>query len=377
MKEPSLRKAVKRHVSGALARLCRRRPVTPERLLAEQPRRILVVRQHNQMGDMVCATPALRALREAFPRAEIALVCAPVNRDVVLHNPHLDRVLVFDKRACARPAPLGRFIGELRRFRPDAAFVLNSVSYSVTSAALAAASGAPLLIGGDSLPFGFDISRHAYSLVMPSQPALDRHAVDHNLAPLEAIGIRTADRSTVVVPAAAEEAAARGIDDLVPGAGALWVLHPGAGKAQNRWPAARFAEVAARAVRDGRRVLVLQGPADGPAMAEFSSALADRLAPLGLAPPPINPPVTVGVCAALLARADRFLCNDTGLMHVAGAVRAPTLALFGPTDPDLWGPRAPEVVCLRGAQGRLETLETDTVWERWRSLPPRSGPTRG
>jgi len=377
VKVRSFRKGVKRSVSGALARLCRRRPVTPGQLLVEQPRRILVVRQHNQMGDMVCATPALRALRESFPQSEIALVCAPVNRDVVLHNPHLDRVLVFDKRACARPAPLGRFIGELRRFRPDAAFVLHSVSYSLTSAALAAASGAPLLTGGDSLPFGFDISRHAYSLVMPSRPELDRHAVDHNLAPLEPIGIRTGDRSTVVVPAPAEEAAARQIDDHVPGAGALWILHPGAGKAQNRWPAAGFAEMAARAVREGRRVLVLQGPADGPAMEEFEAELSERLAPLGLAPPPINPPVTVGVCAALLTRAERFLCNDTGLMHVAGAVRAPTLALFGPTDPDLWGPRAPEVCCLRGAQGRLDELATDTVWERWRRLPPRSGPAEG
>ncbi len=377
MREHSIRKGIKRGVSGALARLCRRRPVTPDQLFADPPRRILVVRQHNQMGDMVCATPALRALRQSFPRAEIALVCAPVNRDVVLHNPHLDRVLVFDKRACTHPLPLLRFIGELRRFRPDAAFVLNSVSYSVTSAALAAVSGAPLLIGGDSLPYGFDISRHAYSLVMPSRPELDRHAVDHNLAPLESIGIVTADRSTVVVPAVAEEAAAREIDDLVPGAGGLWILHPGAGKAQNQWPAPRFAEVAARAVRDGRRVLVLQGPADGPAMADFSAALDGLLAPLGLAPPPINPPVTVGVCAALLTRAERFLCNDTGLMHVAGAVRAPTLALFGPTDPALWGPQAPEVACLRGAQGRLEALDTDTVWDRWRRLPPRSNPTRG
>lgn len=377
MRAHSLRKDVKRTVSGALARLCRRQPVTAEQLRAAQPRRILVVRQHNQMGDMVCATPALRALRETFPQSEITLVCAPVNRDVVLHNPHLDRVLVFDKRACTRPLPLLRFLGELRRLRPDAAFVLNSVSYSVTSAALAAASGAPLLIGGDSLPFGFDISRHAYSLVMPSQPDLDRHAVDHNLAPLEAIGIRTADRRIVVVPAAAEEAAAREIDDHVPGSGGLWLLHPGAGKAQNRWPAGRFAEVAARAVREGRRVLVLQGPADGPAMADFSTEVAGRLAPQELPSPPVNPPVTVGVCAALLARAERFLCNDTGLMHVAGAVGTPTLALFGPTDPALWGPQAPEVLCLRGAQGRLETLETDNVWDLWRRLPPRSGPTRG
>ena len=375
MKAYSFRKGVKRTVSGLLARFWRRRKLSAAEVRALRPGRILIVRQHNQMGDMVCATPALRAIRRQYPDAEIALVCAPVNHDVVLHSPDLDRVFVFDKRACARPAHLWRFIAELRRFSPEMAFVLSSVSWSVTSAALAAASGAAVIVGGDSRPFGFDISRHAFSLEMPSEPEVDRHAVDHNLAPLAAIGFQTDDRVTVVASVPQEVARAAELRREVPGDGPLWIMHPGAGKAVNLWPADRFAEVAGRAVAAGRPLLVLQGPADGAVMTRFRAACRARLEPAGLARVAEIPPTTVGVCAALLTGADRFLCNDTGLMHVAGAVGVPTVALFGPTDPALWGPRADTLVPLRGAGGRLDALSVDTVWDRWRNLPPRPAAT--
>jgi ADP-heptose:LPS heptosyltransferase len=83
------------------------------------------------------------------------------------------------------------------------------------------------------------------------------------------------------------------------------------------------------------------------------------------------PPVTVGVCAALLERADRFLCNDTGLMHVAGAVGTPTLALFGPTDPAQWAPRLFALRPLRHETGDLKALDTDQVLQAFLELPGR------
>ena len=365
-----------------IAMLVNRPRLTPDQLLSLQPRQILVVRQHNQMGDMVCATPVFRALSETFPTARIGLVTAPVNREVVQNNPHLDRIFTFDQKMWRNPVRLAGFLTEIRAFKPDLTFILSSVSFSVTSAAIGLASSAPVVVGADSEPFGFDLSRHAFSLVMPSFPLLDRHAVQHSLAPLQAVGITTDDHSTVVVPSAADEKAADAILADLALAPGFWALHPGAGKKQNIWPADRFSEVALRAVGQGNRVLLLHGPADGNALRQLKNLLGDELGRGVITAPACS----IGVGAALLTRADRFLCNDTGVMHMAGAVGVPTVALFGPTDPDLWQPPSEEVQVIRSprqdkdARGRefgwMENIATDLVWSAWQSLATRSGSSR-
>ena len=367
---------LKRRLTGRLARRWARPALTADALLALRPRRILVVRQHNQMGDMVCATPALRALQEAWPEAEIALVTAPVNRQVVAHNPHLRRIFLFEQRLWRRPAALRDFLARIRAWDAELAVVLNSVSFSATSAFLALWSPARWVIGGDSAPFGSDVAR-AYSLRLPSSPELDRHSVEHSLAPLQAVGITTDDLATVVVPSPDQQVAAAALAARLLPPGPFWALHPGAGKRQNVWPADRFAAVAARAAAAGHPVLVLHGPADQDALAAMRAALPPRAD--GAAPVVVAPPLDVGTAAALLARSERFLCNDTGVMHVAGALEVPTVALFGPTDPGLWKPPSPRVVALRAPARRddprgpefgwLETLDTEVVWAAWSGLP--------
>ncbi|MBK8165445.1 MAG: glycosyltransferase family 9 protein [bacterium] len=351
-----------------LARLLRREPLTPVSLPNLRPARILVVRQHNQMGDMVCATPALRAIAETWPDARVALVTSPVNAGVVRNNPHLARVLVFEKPLRRLPS----FARELRAWRADLAIVPSSVSFSMTSALIGLCSGARHVVGADSRPFGWDFSARCFSLVMPALPVVDRSAVEHSMAPLRAIGIDTRDTSTLIVPSSAERAEADAIMAELGLAAGFWTLHPGAGKRQNAWPADRFAALARRAAAAGRQVLVLHGPADGVAVAAFAPPMPGvRMAP----------PCPVGTMAALLERADRLLCNDTGVMHVAGALHVSTLALFGPTDPALWKPPADEVRALRAHRrqddargpefGWLESITEDEAWAAWVALPGR------
>ncbi|MFT5234349.1 MAG: ADP-heptose:LPS heptosyltransferase [Candidatus Krumholzibacteriia bacterium] len=383
MTSMSAGRTFKRQATSWLARLARRPKITADEMLALRPKSILIVRQHNQMGDMVCATPAFRAIRETWPDAEIALVTAPVNRGIVAHNPHLDRIFTFDRSVWQRPLRLTKFVSELRGFQPDLAFVLSSVSFSVTSAWLAAASGARYIVGADSRPFGWDVSRHFFSLEMPAKPELDCHAVIHSLAPLKAVGVTTTDAFPVVVPAPAEVAAAKKIlVDLNFEAG-FWAVHPGAGKRQNVWPASGFSEIVLRARKAGHQVLILHGPADVEPLAELVRILDSNLGE-GLQ---VAPPCELGVGAALLQMADRFVCNDTGIMHMAGAVRVPTVALFGPTDPELWRPPAPEVTVIKSPRqsdvpnqggfggdeyGWMENISSDEVWQAWLALPGRT-----
>jgi heptosyltransferase-2 len=362
-----------------LARALRRERLTPAALTALRPARIVVVRQHNQMGDMVCATPVLRAIAETWPGARVALVTSPANAGVVRHNPHLERVLVFERPLRRLPV----FVRELRRWDADLAIVLSSVSFSLTSALIGLACGARHVIGADSRPFGWEFSEHCFSLQMPAGPAVTTHAIEHGLEPLRSVGITTTDASTVVVPSPEERARAAQVARELGLRAGYWVLHPGAGKRQNVWPAERFAALARRAAAEGRQVLVLHGPADREALGVFDigSDMPGMAAGIRVAPA-----CDVGVVAALLEGADRVLCNDTGIMHVAGALRVPTLALFGPTDPALWKPPATEVVALRAARRRddprgqefgwMESLDEDTVWSAWAALAGRAAASR-
>lgn len=361
----------KRGFEWVAGHLVRRERVDEATLRALAPRRILVVRQHDQLGDMLCATPALRALRQRFPQARTMLVSAPVHHAAVRHHPDLDAVLLYDKRVTRRsPRAMLGFVQQLRAFRPDLAVVLNTVSFSATSAWIAALSGAPVVVGGDSVPFGATTSRWLYSRELWADPHAELHVIERGLRPLAALGIEAADRTVVLVPGKEAERQAGDFLARFAGATAIAAVHPGAGKVANRWPAERFARAVEALEAEGASVFLIEGPLDAEAVARTSTALG--------APRPVLRGVDAAVVAAALARSDVALVNDTGIMHVAGAMGTPTLALFGPTPRALWEPPSPELVAVQSPDRTMDGLGLPLVLpllrerlRRGRELRPR------
>lgn len=150
-----------------------------------------------------------------------------------------------------------------------------------------------------------------------------------------------------------------------PAPGAV-VLHPGAASGSRRWPADRFAAVAAALHADGHRVVVTAGPAER-ALAESVAAgpVSDGVRAAGGSAVggggPVAEVVTPGLeeLAALVAGAALVVCGDTGVAHLATAYGTPSVLLFGPTPPVEWGPRAgPHTVLWRGT-GRGDPHGTD------------------
>ena len=133
-------------------------------------------------------------------------------------------------------------------------------------------------------------------------------------------------------------------------------LHPGSGSPAKNWPPDRFARLA-RALSPDKPWLLVAGPADteaaGALAAEPGALLAER--------------VPLRVLGALLSRAGLYIGNDSGISHLAAAYAAPTLALFGPTDPAVWRPLGPNVVALRSSSGRMPDLALDGVLEAART----------
>lgn len=329
-----------------------------DEILEKEPEKILVVRQHNQMGDMLLAVPALRGLRERFPRSQIVLVTASINREVVLNNPYIDGVLTYAKEEHMRSLSSARaFLSELRRGPPDLAIVLNTVSFSVTSAALAVLSGARFRMGSTSEPFGSDLSRRLYHAELPLPSPVDletMHESEHNLFPLRPLGVTTTDLRSLLVPTSDETAWARALVGRHRERKPSIVIHPGAGKEENLWPAERFARAGLELkARLGARIFVVEGPRDGEVVAIVRKALGEDTTLVSRR--------TVGEIGALLEQTDLLLCNDTGIMHVAGAVGAKALALFGPTEPRRWKPLGDHVDYVRGVGGDLRSIDVETV----------------
>jgi len=133
---------------------------------------------------------------------------------------------------------------------------------------------------------------------------------------------------------------------------AFLVVQPGSGSASKNWPAEQFAAtIEAVRLRLGLPTVVLAGPAD--------AAAIQRLSHLTARPVPVLADLPLLVVAAVLLRARAYLGNDSGLAHLAGQLGLPTLALFGPTDPELWRPLGPRVHALRAEP--LTDLSVETV----------------
>ncbi len=341
-----LERALKRRLIRLALRLFPAKSVAPPALTGMAVRHLLLIRQHNQMGDMVLALPALASLRRAFPQARIVVVTSPLCEELLGAHPDIDRLVVFRKKEVWRPWKVLGLLHSLRRPRPDLALILGTVSFSATSALLAWASGARLRAGVGSRHFGNDLSRLLLNLELPMGPP-GAHEVEHNLAPLRGLGLEPqAELPHLPVRPEALHAADAFLQRTFPGgSGPLVVLHPGAGKRENIWPVPRFAEVAASLAREyGARLVVSEGPRDAALVASL----------LQLVPSAARWRAPLGTTLGILARAALFIGNDTGMAHVAAAVGAPTVAVFGPTEPERWAPAGTWVRCVRSSTGRVE-----------------------
>lgn len=136
-----LERAIKARVHAVAARVLAAPRGVP---IPARVRRILVTKQHNQMGDFILASPLFANLARAFPGAAIDCLASPVQAEVAGLVPEIRRVWLLEGRGIVgRAGRLLPLVRALRRQRYDLALCVVTVSYSTTSAILLALSGAP------------------------------------------------------------------------------------------------------------------------------------------------------------------------------------------------------------------------------------------
>ncbi|WYB40298.1 glycosyltransferase family 9 protein [Streptomyces sp. GD-15H] len=254
------------------------------------------------LGDLLAGVPALKALRRAFPEHESVLALPPALRDAALATGTVDTVL-------PTYAP-GRAVPDLSHWtgpRPDLAVDLHG-NGPASRDALAALSPRRLL---------------AFAEPSPQTPAwrADEHERARWCRFLHAYGIDAAPDDVRVPPP----------EGPSPASGAV-VVHPGAESAARRWPSDRYAEVIGRLRARGLRVVLTGGPAE-------DRLLAHLAARTGLdAEDVYSGGLPHHAFAALVAGASVLVSGDTGPAHLAVALGTPSVTLFGPVSPALWGP---------------------------------------
>jgi len=290
--------------------------------------RILVVKL-SSIGDVVHSLPVLAALRRRFPRAFISWAVGPAAADIVTDSPYLDEALIVGG-ADRGPHAVGvpplsaprRLAHALRQRRFDLTLDMQGL---FRSALLARLTGAPRRVGFRNLQEGAFLLNNL--CLVPDRR--DCHAVEGYLGFARALGAPAEPLDFTIATSDDDRAA---VERLLGSGSNIAALVPGARWPSKRWPPARFAAVAdALAGEFGATVAVTGAAEDGPIAREIASAARAPVLDL-------TGRTTLKQLAEVFRRCRVVIANDTGPMHIAAAVGAPTVALFGPTDARRLGP---------------------------------------
>ncbi len=298
------------------------------------PKKFLIIRQHNQLGDLLATVPLFRAIKEKYPESHLTVILSPVNYQGLVQNKYIDKLAVFNKKKLINPFYFIRFF-RLLKMHYDVVIVPSVVSISFTSNLLAGMSNAKIKIGPESLQGTENKSAYFFdrrvNLDWSLHPELNVYV--RVLDVVKPFGITTKDYTAEIHFGEKDLRVSRNfIKKLKLNQNERLVgLHVGAGKPQNRWPLAKFVSLVNKLEEKYDIKFYLTGSnADDE---EISYVVKNSKVKFGLF---LNKKISE--VAALISLSNLFITNDTGVMHVAGATDTPQISIFGPTNPYIWAP---------------------------------------
>jgi ADP-heptose:LPS heptosyltransferase len=282
------------------------------------PKKIAIVRALPGLGDFLCSVPAFRAIRSAFPNAEITLIGLPSARELVNRFDHyLDRWLEFPGFPNIPEVPYdasrtAAFLAEVDSFDLVLQMHGNGSCMNQFVLQLWAEIHAGFCLGQPPQPYFFPYPE--------DEPEVRRH-----LRLLEHLQIPTCGEQLEFPLKAADWQACPLIDRP------YICLHPGASVADKRWSPKFFAQVAEELSTQGFQI-VLTGTASEIALNQ-SITEAMKCTAIDL-----TGKTSLGTLAALLKQSQLLICNDTGVSHLADALQVKSVVIFSNSDPNRWSP---------------------------------------
>lgn len=286
-------------------------------------RRVLLIRLRS-IGDTVLATPSIDALRRFLPDAEIDILVEDWVAPVLAEHPSLHSILSFERGSLGARA---RVAHEIRTRGYDVVYNLHG---GTTATFLTRATGAPHRVGYASYQYSQLHNHQAPSpLLLWGQEKT--HSVEQQLALLGWTGVPVTDRPPTHL-AITRDASER-VTQLLEAANlsdrTFALMHPAAAFATKQWSASNFGQVVDFLAGKGIATAAIAGPNQATVLNDLINAANSRVVAFDLSLPEVS---------ALAARARLFVGNDSGIAHIAAAVRTPSVVIFGSSNIAHWRP---------------------------------------
>lgn len=294
------------------------------------------------IGDVLLSFPVVAALKDACSRAKIDMMVVPLTEPIARGNPDVDRVLVYDKRGKHKNIwQLLKLIGEVRSNEYDLVVCTN---FAARGAMLAWAARIPIRLGYDRQQGGLFLTH-----VTAADRTTLRHEVDNYFEVLKPLPITIKNRPLYFT---VNDQDKQNLAEKVPQldrSKPIAAVCPVGSYPRKSWTTAGYAALIDQLSKECQVVLIggkkeadeLQSlRMSGLAVSGADAVNSGSTLPSGQVLV-LGGDLTLGELAALLAVCKVLVSVDTGPMHLAQAVGTPVVALFGPTDPAIWGPRGP------------------------------------
>jgi ADP-heptose:LPS heptosyltransferase len=323
------------------------------------PRKIIVIRQHNQLGDLLAVIPLFRALKEKYPKVHLTIIASPSNYRGLSKNKFIDRLFIFDKKKLLNPFYIKNLRNVLRE-EYNVAIVPVTISISFTSNILARIANAKVRIGPSILDGKENKSAFFFDrrIEIDWRKYPDQNMYERSLDLVKPFGITTNNlKPEISFDETDSKDAYHFISTEVKLLKGEYLIgmHISAGKPQNRWSLNKFADLIGRLSQKFPCKIYITGWTSD--HEEISFMKTNLKTPVSYY---LNHSITQ--TAALISQSDLFICNDTGIMHVAGATDVPQISIFGPTSPFLWAPIGSDKKFIRKSDF-IDDITVEDVFE--------------
>jgi len=328
-------------------------------------KRILFVNS-THLGDNLLSTPLLAGIKEHFREASITYLTKKWSADAVRNNPAINVLMEYNAPWSCNPGQkphtyreLLRIAGHLRKERFDLAVVTQFDPRNIIFARLC------------GVKYCAGISNNGFSFLLTHKTDIEdfgKHMVEYNLDLLRSLGGNPADKKLrFFVPEAEAKTAEDKWNSNTQKGGINVIIHPGSGHPARSWDLKKFSGLCSLlSEKNGINVMIAGGSGDEQKAEEIIKGCRPGIRNL-------CSKLTLAELACFLRKADAVLVQDSGIMHLAAAVDAHIIALFGPSDEKTWGPyktgRIIKGDCPLYPCANYKRCEYSSLWSCMKDIP--------